>query len=208
MPEPVIQLAHAFLRAHSRGDLRFDENTRPLKYIVAPDGTVIAPVMEAMLRSVDLVLFVPADEDDAMEVMVTPERFEESGSDGSLADRWRIYHGEPEDVRWARLHIDAARFEGHIIDGEALTIPSPLASAEPALCKWLNQEHAATLPALCKQFGDAEAEKPVIVGVDDHGLDARRAFDVVRIVAPEPMSTEEDARRVVEAMIEASSRRT
>src|SRR6185295_5660481 len=105
MTDAVIDQAYAFLRGHTTGDLRFDEHLRPLKYVIAPDGRLIAPAMVAMIESVDTVLFVPDCAEGSMELQVTLEPFEDRGAAGADADRWRIYHGEPEDVRWASMHI-------------------------------------------------------------------------------------------------------
>src|SRR5688572_18821962 len=109
MSDSTIDQAWAFIRGHTRGELRFDEHVVPKKYVIAPDGRLAAPVMVAMLLSADTVLFVPEFAEGAMELQVTMLQFEERGADAAIADRWRIYHGEPDDVRWAYLNLDAAR---------------------------------------------------------------------------------------------------
>src|SRR5690606_10916285 len=99
----LIERAYTFLRAHTRADLRFEEHMRPIRYVISPGpflaGRLVAPVMVAMLDAVDTALFIPEDVDNAMEMQVTLEEFRERGESESarLADRWRIYHGEPED---------------------------------------------------------------------------------------------------------------
>ncbi|MHC4949356.1 MAG: DUF2470 domain-containing protein [Planctomycetota bacterium] len=201
MSDPIADAAHAFLRSHTTGELRFDEHLRPIRYVVAGDGRLVAPAMVAMLESRDTVLFVPECVDGAMEVQVTLEPLDERGPDGGLTDRWRIYHGTPEDVRWAWLDIDAVRHDSSIVDGAALTRPNPLAGDEAALCRWLNREHADDLRALCGRFARITVEEAVLVGVDPLGLDVRGTFVVHRVPSPEPMPTADDARRVVEAMI-------
>jgi hypothetical protein len=200
--ETIIDDACAYLRGHTSGELRFDEHTRPVKYVIAPDGRPVAPVMVATLQSVETVLFVPEERDGAMEVLVTPEEFEENGPHGGLADRWRIYHGEPEDVRWAFLDIDAARFERCIIDGEALVRPNPLATVEAPLCRWMNREHADDLRRICLHVDGREVERPLLVGIDPAGFDVRRKFDVIRVPAAAPMPDEAEARRVLEGMMD------
>src|SRR5262245_20453476 len=187
MPDEIVDHAYSFLRGHSTGDLRFDEHLRPLKYVIGPDGRLIAPVMVAMLQAVDVVLFVPELQDDAMEVQVTMQQFQERGDDGAAADRWRIYHGEPQDVHWAFLTIDAARFGTNVIDGSALTRSNPLAQDEARLCRVMNQEHIDDLRGLCAHYGSMEVEQPVMVGIDPLGIDVRALFDVVRVPATQPM---------------------
>ena len=206
MSDEVVNEAYAFLRAHTKADLRFEENMRPIKYVIGPDGRLIAPVMVAMLRSFDSVLFIPSYQDGAMEVQVTLEEFDERGPDGAAADRWRIYHGEPEDVRWAFMQIDAARYGEVVIDGLAFTRPNPLAKEESRLCKLMNQEHVHDMRRLCAKYGTMEVEQPLMVGIDPLGIDVRARFDVVRVPAAKPMTTVEEAKRVLMEMTEAAER--
>jgi len=137
------------------------------------------------------------------------EPIAEEGPLGGLADRWRIYHGDPPDVRWAAMTIDAARFEGHFIDGDALQRANPLAAHEPAVLKRLNEGDRETLKRAC-EAANLGAEQPVAVGIDDRGLDVRRAFDVVRVPFPEAISaingdaTHEAITRVVERALASS----
>lgn len=204
MSDPQVERCHAFLRANSTGDLRFDEHLRPVRYVVAADGRLVAPVMVAMLQSMDTVLFVPDCAENATEVQVTLEPFDEHGPDGGLCDRWRIYHGEPDDVRWARLDIDAARFEGAVIDGQALVRPNPLAPDEPQLCTEMNKRPGGMLHLLCLHLAGTRLKQPVMVGIDPLGVDVRGTFQVFRLPAPEPMNTPDDARRVLEMMCRAA----
>src|SRR5688572_2319457 len=168
----IIDRAWGFLRGNTRADLRFDEHIRPVKYVIAADGRLAAPVMVAMLQAMDGVLFVPEFVEDAMELQVTFFQFEERGPDAAVADRWRIYHGEPDDVRWAYLKIDAARFSGMVIDGDVLQRPNPLAADEARLCKELNRQ-PDVLRTLCERYGTMRVEQPVMVGIDPNGIDLR-----------------------------------
>jgi hypothetical protein len=200
MPDPFVEDAYAFLRANTAADFRFDEHLRPVKYVIAQDGALIAPAMVAMLKAVDTVLFIPEYADGAMEVQVTLEQLDEGTSaGGALADRWRIYHGEPEDVRWATMHMDMARYHDLVIDGEALMRPNPLGPHEARICRHMNQDHADDLRAICAA-GGLNVENPIMVGIDPLGIDVRRQFDVIRVTAPETMNTPDDARRVLMRM--------
>lgn len=201
--DSLVENAYAFLRANTKADLRFEEHLRPIKYVIAPDGRLVAPVMVAMLDAVDTVLFVPECVEDSMELMVTLEPFDERGdprNTGAMADRWRIHHGEPEDVRWALMHIDVARFADQVIDGDALMQPNPLAEVESRICRHMNDDHADDLRAICLRYANMEIKQPVMVAIDPDGIDVRARFDVVRIPSTEPMRTAEDARRVLTAM--------
>ena len=206
MPHDVVDAAYAFLRGHTRGDLQFEDHARPIKFVIGPDGRVAASVMFAMLEAVDTVLFVPREGDLAMEMGVTLLRLDERGGDGALTDRWRIYHGDPQDIHWAFLEIDAARYEGSVIDGPALVRANPLADDESRLCRMINQEHRQDLEPLCRRVADVEIENPVMVGIDPLGIDVRGPFDVVRVPSTEPMPTAADAERVLEGMMSDSER--
>lgn len=179
----IADSAFRFLRAHLSGDLRFDEHVRPLRFVLAPDGTLVASVMVAMLESIDCVLFLPRDEDDALQLQVSLEPVDPAGPKAALVDRWQAYHGDPPDVRWAALSIDAARFEAHFIDGVALTRENPLAPIEARACRELNARRDA-LRVLCRVRLEIDIEEPVAVGVDPGGIDVRGAFEVRRIEAP------------------------
>jgi hypothetical protein len=188
----LVDRAHAFLRANTRGELRFDEHLRPVKYIIGADGRLALPVMVAMLETVDTVLFIPAAQDGAMEAQLTLEKFEERGEDGASADRWRIYHGQPDDVRWAYATIDAVRFQGHVIDGQALTRSNSLAADEASLCRRINSNKQDVLRVLCHAIANVEVAEPVLVGIDPLGFDIRGRFDVHRIAAKESMNSADD----------------
>lgn len=187
MPDEIVERAHEFLRAHLGGRIRFDGDAIAIRIVIAPDGRLVAPVMVAMLTALETVLEIPDDAEENLHLMVSLEAFEENGPEGSRADRWRIYHGDPPDVRWAVMRIDAARFEGHFIDGEALERPNALASIESLLLRQLNHGDRAFLRRACDaaNFG---SEAPVAVGIDERGIDVRRAFDIVRLRFTEPLS--------------------
>ena len=128
----MLEKAVGHLHAWTSGDLRFDEHIRPVKYVFAPDGRLVLPMMVAMLQATETVVHVPRADETAMELLVGAVEFDEEGPEGGLADRWRIYHGDPPDVHWACLTIDLARFHGMVIDGEAIQQANPFASLEPA----------------------------------------------------------------------------
>ena len=202
MTDSIIDQAWLFLCRNCRADMQFAEHIRDLKYIIAPDGSLVAPVMESMILAIDAVLHVPETCIDAMEVQVSLDPFDEHGEDAGLADRWRFFHGDPPDTRWARLVIDAARYAGMVIDGEVLSRPNPLHAAEAGLCRLVNAEHVDRLRALGMRHGDLEIAEPIMVGIDPGGISLRAAFGILYVESPEPMTTEERARTVLLAMLE------
>jgi hypothetical protein len=201
MEPSLVDEAYGFLRAHLSGRIRFDGERVELRVAPAPDGTLVAPVMVAMLRSVDTVLELPDDSEDGIQLQVTLAQIEESGADGALCDRWCIYHGEPPDVRWAKILIDAARYKGYFVDGQAIVRANPFAAQEPALCKELNAgcRDAVVRAAETVPSGGHRLVDPRVVGVDPWGIDARAQLGVARIPANPPFSAPADVRPRLES---------
>jgi len=188
MAEDIAEDAYRFLRSHLAGKIRFDGERIEIRVAPAPDGSLVASVMVAMLRSVDVVLELPDDSDDGIQVQVTLEEIKEDGPMGALCDRWCIYHGEPPDVRWARMSIDAARFHGYFVDGTALARPNPFAAQEPALCRMLND---GMLPAIVRAAETTAGHRLAaarVVGVDPWGIDVRAQLGIARIPSPSPLA--------------------
>ncbi len=202
MSDQIVENAYRHLRGHSCADIRFEEHFRPLSYVFHEDGRLVAPVMVAMLQAVETVIFVPEAAENSLEVLVTLDEIDEHGPEGAITDRWRIYHGDPPDVRWAQMNIDAGKLEGSVIDGEALTRANPLANEESRICKHMNQDHSSDLRILALHFAHIEIEKPVMLGIDPLGIDIRGRFDVVRINTTEAMQNVETARVVLKGMVE------
>ncbi len=187
--------AYGFLRGNTTGDLRFDERSESLKYVIGPEGRVVAPVTHSMLSALQTVLFVPDNAHDAMELGVTLVSLDPDGPGGAITDRWRIYHGDAASVHWAVLNIDAARYGPWVVDGQALTRPNPLAADEPSICRRINAQHRDALGRVCRHAAGMDVEQPLLVGVDPLGFDIRRRFDIVRVPAPTPMNSPADVQR-------------
>ena len=203
-----LRPAIAFLRGNLSGLLRFDTEYMPIRVVVAPDGRLVASVMESMLRSTDCALHLPEEPDDrdhdVIQLMVTLDRFEESGADGELADRWRIYHGDPPDVRWATMAIDFCKFRDLAIDGEAMMQPNPLAEDEPSICRRFNESAGDDLRRLVLRSAEVELEDPKIVGVDSLGFDVRGRFEIARIEFQNLVESGDVACSVIESMLESA----
>lgn len=192
MSDTTADEAYAFLRAHLAGKIRFDGERIEIRVAPGPDGSLVASVMVAMLRAVDVVLELPDDSDDGMQVQVTLEQIEESGPHGALCDRWCIYHGEPPDVRWARMSVDAARWHGYFVDGSALARENSFASCEPALCKALNASGLEAVARAAEAAGGHRLADPRVVGVDPWGIDVRSTLGIARIPAPAPWASPDE----------------
>lgn len=186
--QELLAEAAKSLRSWTSGDLRHDDLTTPIRFAAAPDGRLIAAVTAGMLSAMDCALALPDEHAPSMELTVTLEEFEAVGGAESHSDRWKIYHGAPPNPRWAMIELDAARFQGHIIDGAALQVPNPLAASEPRLCGLLNREHLEGVKGAMARVLEVNAEDPRVVGVDPLGLDIRNRFDVVRLPFATPMT--------------------
>ena len=204
-----LRPAIAFLRGNLSGLLRFDTEYMPIRVVVAPDGRLVASVMESMLRSTDCALHLPEEPDDrdndVIQLMVTLDRFEESGADGELADRWRIYHGDPPDVRWAAMTIDFCKFQDLAIDGEAMMQPNPLAEDEPSICRRFNESAGDDLRRLVLRATEVELEDPKIVGVDSLGFDVRGRFEIARIDFEDLVDSSEIACDAINSLLKGSA---
>ncbi len=177
--------AYEWLRAHLAGFLRFDGERVAIKIAPMPDGSFVAPVMVAMLMAADTILELPDDGENDLHLMVSLERFEEREDPSGRADRWRTYHGAPQDVNWASIVIDASKFHGYFVDGEVFTRPNPLAHLENAICREINASHRDDVRrAIFGQY-KADATAPTVVSVDPWGFDVRREHDVLRLRTPE-----------------------
>ncbi len=207
-PSEILR-AVSFLRSHLCGLIRFDTEYMPIKIVVAPDGRLVAPVMESMLLSTDCALYLPEEpedrEDDVIQLMVTLERFDEQGSDGRLADRWRIYHGEPEDVRWATMTVDFCKFGEYAFDGEALMWPNPFADLEARLCRAVNESRVDELRSLVLRVNETEIEEPRLVGVDPLGIDVRGRFEVTRVAFDVEIADPAEAEPTLDALLANAS---
>jgi hypothetical protein len=185
--QQVLDAAWKFLRCNSTGTLRFGDNLHDVSYVFVNDGSMIIPAMVAMLQPQDLVMYVPEYAEDCIEMHVTLEQFSENGAGGVYADRWQMYHGEPPDVQWAKVAIDAARFHDMFVDGEGLQRENKIAGDEPSLCKELNRDISEVAKA-CKRIARVEVEVPVVVGVDPLGVDVRARFGIVRLASETPLT--------------------
>jgi hypothetical protein len=197
-PAPTADDAMDHLRRHSTAVLAHDERYTPVRYVLDPEGHPVIDGSSAILKSPTTVLFIPAEEEDGMEALVTPEPID---SESPEADRWRIYHGRTDQPHFIRLIIDAAKWRRAVFDADEFLRPNPLAEAEAGLCRWMNTEHRESLRDICRRFNRVDVHDPVMVGIDPGGLDIRATFGIVRIVTLRPMSDESEARQVLARLL-------
>jgi hypothetical protein len=187
------------LRGHHRGTMMADEVAHRVRFVVDPrDGGVAMPVSIGMLEAEQHVLFLPEEDEASLQLLLDPKPIDR---DDEVADRWRIYHGAEEEMRWAKFVIRSGKRGAVVVDGDELARPNPLRAAEPGVCKRMNADPAA-LVALCLKFTGVETTKPVFVGVDPLGGDVRGRFDILRIWFPHAAGTGEEALAMLQAMVQ------
>ncbi len=197
----ALEHAYTVLIADCSAELRFDDHSLPVRHVVDNEtGRLITSLPVAALLAVENVLFVPAETDEALQLMISPEEIPES----TVTDRFLAFHGEPEHVRWAACWIDSARHGPWVFDGDAMMRPNPLAPDEPALCKALNAD-AATLAALCHRRAGVAVPSPVCVGVDPLGFHIRARFGVIRIPFPDPLADAQALRAMLDRMLDPTA---
>ena len=189
--------AHDFLRGHSAGVLNCDGTIANIRYVLGEDGSPVTSGRPGFLTADSTVLFIPADMPDVLELLVTVET---ADSESANADRWRIYHGRPDEPAFYRLRIDAGKWRGQVFEGDELTQPNPLASVEPAICRWMNSKHRSDLIGMSRLFDGVELDEAVMGGVDPAGFDLRAKAGIIRIRSPHRLESGEQARAVLEQM--------
>ncbi len=194
--QQAMDEAWKFLRRNTTATLRFGEHLHDVSYVLCHDGAMVISVMVAMLQPQDMVMYVPEYAEDCMEMHITLEQFSEEGDGGASADRWQVYHGEPPDVQWAKVVIDAARFHELFVDGEGLKRANELANDEPVLCKEANSDRA-NLIKVCARVSKVEVASPIMVGVDPLGIDIRARFGIVRLEPEMPFDGKEQVARFI-----------
>lgn len=193
-----LELAQRMMRGHRVGALLFDDNLRPVKFVVDPaSGRVVLAMMVAMVQTDHQVLMIPAESEDSLQLLLDVEGIEEGDA---LSDRWRIYHGEPEDIHWVSCWIDSGKLLGLVFDGDALMQPNPLADEESALVGVMNARKE-DLRVLCARYAGMEVEQPLCVGADAWGLHVRSKFDVLRVELPRQARDREDFVSMIEGML-------
>jgi hypothetical protein len=186
------------LRGHHRGVMLADEVAHRVRFVLDPrDGAVAMPVSIGMLEAEQHVLLVPEEGEAALQLLLEAEPIDR---DDEVADRWRIYHGPEDEMRWAKFAIRSGKRGAVVVDGDELSLRNPLRTAEPGICKRMNADTAA-LVALCVKFTGVETTKPVFVGVDPLGADVRGRFDVLRLWFPHAAGSGAEAASMLEAMV-------
>ena len=189
------------LRRFRQGVLVADGRPWRVAFVAEPStGRLVMPVEPELGDAEELVLHMPDEGFDAMQALLDPVEFIE-GDPGAIVDRHAAYHGPTRAAHWLRSPIAAARWDGSVVDGQALTQPNELARCEAPLLRALNADRARLVESIATL--GIEVESPTAVGIDPQGIDLRAAFGIVRAEPDEPMPDEQAARRVIMALLGA-----
>lgn len=203
-PEATTE-AISILRRHRKGSLVASDAATIVRFVLDPQsGRVLIPVPREVEDAEQFVLFLPDESDHALQLLLFPAK---EAVTEAMTDRWRIYHLNPPSVEsgeydpvWRLFVIDTARLHNAVIEGDFLTIPNPLASIEPAMCKALNADKAR-LARLCRAEADLAVETPVCVGIDPEGLHIRTRLGIERVPFDAPLKSADAAKQRVDAML-------
>lgn len=195
--QDALEHALAVFAANCEGRLVLEDQALTFKYVVDPaGGRLVASVPAAVLLAGELVLFVPEETEDALQLLLSAEECAECAA----SDRWIAYHGEPEHVHWAACWVDSGKHGPWVFDGDAFTRPNPLAPVECALCRMLNEDKTA-LSAACRRLTGVDVPQPMCVGVDPRGAHVRARFGIVRLRFDRACEDEASARAAVERLL-------
>jgi len=194
MTEGSSQNAVALLRNFREGVLLADDVPHHAPFVIDGRlGRIVIPVTREVADAEQLVLFVPEERDDAMQLLIDAKEIEPDSS----CDRYLAYHGRAPHPHWIAAKIDAVRWADSILDGDEFDLRNTLHDGEPALLKKLNTDRAV-LSRVCDHPVSAE---PVAVGVDPFGIDIRTRRGLVRIRFDGAIETGNDAALMVEELL-------
>lgn len=203
----VAGRARRELRRHYEGTLLFRGLVSPVRYVVSGRcGRLLMLVEPAVLDEGggDYTLMVPSETDAAAQLLLNISGAHEGGEAGEVCDRWRAYHASGERRRgggeWAWGKIEAAKMDEGVCGGEEIQRPNSLWRAEPRLCRELNAQRPAVAEA-CRRLTGIRVENPVVVGIDEGGIDVRARFGIVRLEFGEEAAGEEAAAEQVRRVL-------
>lgn len=167
------------IRSERHAALAADGLPFPIATVIDNDtGALVFPIEPAVFEAHESVLWLPEERHDAMQILVQLEEID--AQIHPTADRWRIYHGSPNQTRWASATLQSVRFGSMVASGEDLDLVNPLAGGEPALCKKYNADRAL-LGRAAHAMDPRSTGEGLLVGVDPMGFDIRTRFDIVRV---------------------------
>ena len=174
------------VRRFRTADVVADGVPTPVKLIIdGRDGSLVFPADHAMLEADELVMWLPAERFDAVQVLADRSEVEDPYDEAK--DRYLAYHGEHRGrhgpPRWARCAAETIRVGSRVWSNDEAPLINRLRADEPRLCKLLNADRDR-LGGLCEDMVDVRPPSPLAVGVDEDGIDVRGSIGIIRLEFP------------------------
>jgi hypothetical protein len=191
------------VRRHREGVMIACGQARAVRVVIdGRSGHLVTPVEPIELRADEMVVFLPRESDDTVQLLCRPEEI--GAAKEEVCDRWGAYHGKTDLRRWARLVIEGGKRDEWVANGAELAVPSVLRLAEGGLVRLLNADPRA-LGAACERLARMKVADPLAVGVDPHGVDVRARFGIVRLEFEAAACDEAGATRMIQGILGAAS---
>lgn len=157
--------------------------TEPVRFVLdGREGRVVFALRRPLAEAESVVLFVPDEHEDAVQLLVTPEEIIDwRGSEA--CDRWAVHHGKADGSRWFACAVAGSRFGRAVYDADEIDLRNPLHAAEPRLCKMAASDRAA-LERLAERRAGGPLPGALCVGVDHLGMVIKGPLGLLRIDFP------------------------
>lgn len=188
--DELVQIARRRTRAHTRGVLLPDQHPAAghipafeARVVIDPlGGDVVMPMPVEALAASHGMLCLPSERADCVALSMSWQAQTEDQL-GVMVDRWTAYHGKADRSTWALARVESIRSEGQVFDRDEVPLASSVNSEAPAMRRMLNANRSA-LARIVRDRCNMEAESPLVVGVDDWGIDVQSGFGVLRLEFP------------------------
>ncbi len=176
--------------------LRADDLFDPVRLVIDPrSGCPACPVPMGVFTASSWNLYIPEDQPDSVQLMVTPREVDPANHDA--ADRWMAYYGKPRLARFAIFEIEMYKRMDVTVGGAEARVVHPFRAHEGVLCREASAMEGE-LRRACERMSGASPAEVRAVGVDPYGLDVKVRFGVMRL---EFDGRAGDAERAREAML-------
>lgn len=199
---PAPPDALACLRSFTAGTVVYGDRALAVRFVIDPrSGRLLMPLPADALQAHDHVLYLPDERAPSLEALLSLADADDPG----LIERWRAYHGDPPHARWRLATVESARMAGMVYDSAVFAVPNLFAADQPRVCRALNAD-PSRLADICAASTHTRPERPVALGVDPDGLDARARFGVIRIAFPRRAESPDDALSMLEDLASRGAR--
>ncbi len=204
--DELVQMARRAVRVSYRGTLVADAApsaghvpTLDTGFAVDPESGLIGiPAATEIAQAGSGVMCTPEEHCDALQLTLHWKSVSERDI-GMLADYWTAYHGKTTRTIWLRCIVQSAKLPAGVVDGDDLSLANPLGKVSGEVRKLLNADRSA-VAAMVNARAGVRVESPLVIGVDDWGVDVRAEFGVIRVEFPE-RATPESCASIVQTLL-------